>query len=117
MGRRLAVLGVLVGFAACGGAMLPQLTPGQIQWAGQQWADMEDGRLAEARLLYVTRCSGCHNLILPATHDLGKWKKALDEMALKAKLNDFQREEIWRYLQTAKSAPAVDTTLEKAGRR
>lgn len=96
--------------------MLPQLTSAQVQWAGQQWAGMEEAQLAEARLLYVNRCSGCHNLILPAAHDLDKWKKVLDEMALRAKLNDLQREEIWRYLQTAKSGPAVDTTLEKAGR-
>lgn len=115
MGRKLAVLGVLVLLGACGGAMLPQLTPAQVQWAGQQWAG-EEARIAAARRLYVNRCSGCHNLILPAAHDLDKWRKVLDEMALKARLDDFQREEIWRYLQTAKSAPAVDTTLEKAGR-
>ena len=108
-------MGALV-LCACGRAMLPQLTPAQVQWAGQQWAGMEEVRLAEARLLYVARCSGCHNLFLPGAKTSGEWQQILPKMALKARLSDFQREEIWRYLQTAKSAPAVDTTLEKAGR-
>ncbi|MSR82537.1 MAG: hypothetical protein EXS58_06370 [Candidatus Latescibacteria bacterium] len=111
----MAVLGVLV-LCACSGAMLPQLTLAQVQWAGQQWTGMEAARIVAARQLYVARCAGCHNLVLPAAHDLEKWGKVLPKMALKAKLNECQQEEIWRYLQTSQLAPAADTTSERAGR-
>lgn len=108
MVRKFVALGLLAGLSACGGALLPQLTPAQIQWAGQQWADMEGSRIVAARQLYVARCSGCHNLILPSAKELREWEQVLPKMALKAKLNDGQREEIWRYLQTARGAPATE---------
>lgn len=108
MAGRWVLLGGLTLLCACGGAMLPQLTPAQVAWAGRQWSDMGATRLAEARLLYVKRCSGCHNLFLPAAKDPEEWQKILPKMAERAKLTELQREEIWRYLQTARALPTGD---------
>ncbi|MCC7264406.1 MAG: hypothetical protein IT369_17990 [Candidatus Latescibacteria bacterium] len=116
MASFLAKLSVLVLLGGCAGAMLPPLSPAQIEWAGQQWRDMGAERLEEARLLYVIRCSGCHNLFLPTAKETGEWEQILPKMAERAKLTDVQRNEIWRYLQTARSAAAVDTTTGKADR-
>ena len=99
----------------CVGGRLPQITPVQAQWAGQQWPGMELAQLGQGRRLYVNRCSGCHNLVLPAAKDLDQWKLILAKMAVKAKLNEGQRELIWRYLQTVKRAPADATISDKAG--
>lgn len=105
MRRAFLCLGALLSLVACTGAMLPQVSPVQAEWAGRQWPGMGEPQLREARQLYVNRCSGCHHLILPAAHDLDKWKATLDTMAVKAKLNEQQKEFIWRYLETVKTVP------------
>lgn len=103
MRRELLYLAALLSLVACMGAMLPQISPTQAEWAGRQWPGMGEARLREARQLYVNRCSGCHHVILPAAHDLDKWKATLDTMAVRAKLNEQQKELIWRYLETVKT--------------
>lgn len=101
----------------CMPGMLPPVTPVQAQWAGQRWPDADLAQLGEARRLYINRCSGCHNLVLPAAEDLAQWQKILPKMALRANLNEAQRELIWRYIQTAKGAPADTMTFERAEQR
>ena len=57
--------------------------------------------LVSGRTLYIDHCSSCHNLHLPQERDAIGWKKQLDEMQVKAKITDQEKELIFRYL-TAK---------------
>ena len=105
------------GLGGCLAGMLPQVTPGQAEWAGQHWPGADLAQLSEGRRLYVNRCSGCHNLVLPGARELDQWRQILPKMAVRAQLDEGQRELIWRYIQTVKEAPADTTTSGKAGRR
>ncbi len=94
----------LFALAACM-TWLPRVSPAQKEWAAQQWPDMGGTKLEEARALYVDRCSGCHNLVLPEKHTMEQWDILLSTMAPRAKINAEQQQQIRRYLLTAKSAP------------
>ena len=54
--------------------------------------------LLSGRTLYVDHCSSCHNLHLPKERDAIGWKKQLDEMQVKAKITDGEKELIYKYL-------------------
>jgi hypothetical protein len=54
--------------------------------------------LVNGRKLYVAHCGNCHNLYLPKTYSAVNWKKNLDEMAVKAKITDQQKQLILQYL-------------------
>jgi hypothetical protein len=63
-------------------------------------------KLEQARLTYINRCSGCHNLIRPADHSLDQWETLLDKMAPKSRLGPNEKEMIWMYLVTVKREEA-----------
>lgn len=97
--RRLAIvfLAAGLGAAACAAALRhasPQdavrLAP---QWPGTTVEDLERGRG-----LYVRRCSGCHNLILPGAHPPEDWPGLVETMAEKARLRPGEREDVVRFL-------------------
>ncbi|HKR07360.1 MAG TPA: hypothetical protein VJY62_22190 [Bacteroidia bacterium] len=54
--------------------------------------------LLAGRKLYVDHCSNCHNLHLPKEYDAAGWKKQLDEMQVKAKITDEEKQLIFQYL-------------------
>ena len=54
--------------------------------------------LLAGRKLYVSHCSGCHNLHFPKEFTADRWGKELDEMAVKAKINDEDKALIFQYL-------------------
>ena len=57
--------------------------------------------LNEGRALYVNKCSGCHSLKSPLKYSEKDWTKNLDEMQIKAKISDAQKELIYQYLINA----------------
>jgi hypothetical protein len=50
--------------------------------------------------LYVNKCSNCHYLYRPITYSAAKWKMQVEEMAVKAKITDEQKELILNYILT-----------------
>lgn len=104
---RKTLVGAMIGLvaAACVGTFLPRITPRQAEWAQSRWPEMDEVRFDMARRLYISRCSGCHNLVLPRKKTVEQWDVILSTMAPRAKLTAGQTELIRRYLVTAKSAP------------
>jgi mono/diheme cytochrome c family protein len=98
--RRLATLALVAGLgvtAGCAASLrhpLPQdavlLAP---RWPGTTLEDLERGRR-----LYVRRCSGCHNLVLPGAHPPEDWPKLVDDMTDKARLKPGERDDVLRFL-------------------
>lgn len=91
----------LATFAAAGGSLIPEASPALVERAAQRWADANLEQLEQGRYYYVKRCSGCHNLHLPSEKAPGEWAAALDEMAVKAHLNEAQKTAVLRYLSAA----------------
>jgi hypothetical protein len=77
----------------------------QSEWAARRWPGMSSKELEEGRRLYVDHCSNCHNVYLPSEYSLTEWDVFLSSMAARAKINDEQKNLIWRYLETSKSSP------------
>jgi len=55
-------------------------------------------RLSTGRKLYVSHCSGCHNLHLPQEYDASIWKETLDEMQVNSAITDEEKRLIYEYL-------------------
>jgi mono/diheme cytochrome c family protein len=60
-------------------------------------------KLMAGRKLYVGHCSGCHNLHFPQEYTAAQWDLQLDEMQVKAKITDQERELIQLYLTSQPS--------------
>lgn len=54
--------------------------------------------LKTGRELYVTKCSGCHQLHLPNQYNFNEWRANLNQMQTKAKINDPEEQLIYQYL-------------------
>jgi hypothetical protein len=74
-------------------------------WPGTTVEDLERGRS-----LYVRRCSGCHNLILPRAFPPGKWPGHVEDMAQKARLGPGERDDVVRFLVAVASDGAGGAT-------
>jgi hypothetical protein len=88
---------VVLGAGGCAAA-LRQATPDDAlrlapRWPGTTVADLERGRR-----LYVRRCSGCHNLVLPRAFPAERWPGLVDDMAQKARLGPGDRDDVVRFL-------------------
>ncbi|MGB4849565.1 MAG: hypothetical protein WBP41_16700 [Saprospiraceae bacterium] len=55
-------------------------------------------QLLAGRKLYVDHCSGCHNLHFPKEFTTEQWISNLDEMQVKAKISDLEKQLILKYL-------------------
>ena len=55
-------------------------------------------QLVEGRNLYINHCGNCHNLHLPRDYTAATWRKNLDEMQARAKMNNSEKESIYQYL-------------------
>jgi hypothetical protein len=55
-------------------------------------------QLMDGRDLYVVHCSSCHNLHLPKEYDSAGWARQLNEMQVKAKISDAEKQLILKYL-------------------
>jgi len=54
--------------------------------------------LLRGRKLYVNHCSSCHNLHLPTDYGVQQWKKNVDEMQERSKINNNEKQLILQYL-------------------
>lgn len=54
--------------------------------------------ISAGRKAYVTKCSGCHHLYLPAQYSESAWKHNLDEMQDRSKINDQEKALIMKYV-------------------
>lgn len=87
-------------------ALLPACTPAlpYVQdadraYARETFAEMTED-LGQSRLLYVQKCGGCHDLVLPQNVPQTEWPRIVDVMALKMTLPDEEKAKILRYVLT-----------------
>lgn len=59
--------------------------------------------LKTGREIYVKKCSSCHHLHLPHQYNSKVWIKNLDEMQVRAKITNADKELIYQYIVNAPS--------------
>lgn len=64
----------------------------------QQTTSASLSHLTEGRKLYVQKCGSCHTLYLPEKYSKIQWQQFLDEMQLKASIDNLEKEKILKYL-------------------
>lgn len=97
--RNVLAIVALVGAGVIGcSAALDHPTPRDAEWASREWPGTTIEDLAHGRTLYVDRCSGCHNLHLPAEHTPDEWKGYVAYMVADARLTPGEQTAITRYL-------------------
>ena len=111
--RLILPLLALATVAGAGASLIPEATPSLAERAARRWPDANLEQLELGRTLYIKRCSGCHNLHLPSEKAPDEWAGALDEMAMKARLDEYQKTAVLRYLAAA-SALVRDVSLAPA---
>ncbi|HKW14377.1 MAG TPA: cytochrome c [Candidatus Krumholzibacteria bacterium] len=109
----LALAAAVAAVLACSAA-LDHPTPQDAEWAQREWPGTTVAQLAEGRALYVDKCSGCHNLHIPAEHSPEEWKGYVAYMTADAKITSEQAGSIARYLAAA-SARARGMQTEEGG--
>lgn len=60
--------------------------------------EAEQQVLLSGRELYVEHCSSCHDLYFPKQFSKEQWKIKLERMAVKAKINKQEQQNIYIYL-------------------
>jgi hypothetical protein len=73
-------LALATGFTLGCAASLAQPTDRDATWARQRWPEATVAELREGRSIFVSTCSGCHELPDPATHSPKEWPAIVDEM-------------------------------------
>ena len=98
--RRLAAAALVAAALVAGGcaAALRHASPEDAVRVAPQWPGTTVEDLERGRRLYVRRCSGCHNVVLPRAFPAEKWPGLVDEMAEKARLGPSEREDVVRFL-------------------
>jgi cytochrome c5 len=94
-------LATAVALAAACSAALDHPTPQDAEWAQREWPGTTVQDLARGRALYVDKCSGCHNLHLPAEHTPDEWKSYVAYMVAEAKITPQEQASIARFLASA----------------
>jgi len=50
------------------------------------------------KMIYESKCGKCHTLFAPDKYNAKQWRKWVDKMAPKAKLNSSETEDVYQYL-------------------
>lgn len=95
------IAAVFVVLAGCS-SMLPVVTEDDARRAEARWPGITMGALEEGRRKYIDRCGGCHSLPLPSEYTETEWKRAVEEMQLRAKVKPEEKEMILTYLFVAR---------------
>lgn len=61
-------------------------------------APTADADLAAGKTLYENKCAMCHRLYEPREFTPEAWKPILKSMAIKANIDDAQRDQVYRYI-------------------
>lgn len=105
----LAIATAIAVVLACSAA-LDHPTAQDAEWAQRDWPGTTVQDLAQGRALYVDKCSGCHNLHLPAEHTPEEWKGYVAYMTADAKITPGEQRAIARYLAAASARSRGDET-------
>lgn len=70
-------------------------------WASRKWPGTTVTELDRGREVFVSRCSGCHNLPAPNVKTPDQWAAVVGEMAEGARLSMDERDLVLRYLSAA----------------
>ncbi len=92
-------LPLALALASCAPA-LPTVTDADRAWARNAFPETADD-LGDSRVLYATKCSGCHMLVLPRRVPQREWPVIMEKMAPKSKLLSSEHAQILRYVLTA----------------
>jgi hypothetical protein len=93
-----AILATGLCFTAACAAALRHATPEDARRLAPAWPGTTVESLERGRSLYVRRCSGCHNLILPRAFPPDRWPAQVDDMAQKVRLGPGERDDVVRFL-------------------
>jgi len=92
---RRVMLACVVLVVGCSGAV-PRADTLMADAAGVPLATLERGRA-----IYLSSCTGCHDLYRIDAFDRAAWRKAARDMAPKAKLSVEEHDELLAYLMAA----------------
>jgi len=81
----------------------PEVTPAMTEYAIRRWTGSTEATLKHGRELIQERCQECHHRPGPEMAQAAQWPDVLKTMALRAKLNDHEREAIVQYVLAAKA--------------
>jgi cytochrome c5 len=104
----LLALAAALGLGGCATAMIPAPSAADATRASLQWPGTTVEALARGRNTYLDRCTGCHTAHSPDTQPPQAWRKIVEEMATRCKMDHGSTEDVIRYLvATAQRPPAV----------
>jgi hypothetical protein len=69
----------------------------------KQFPDASMGKLQEGYSIYKGACTGCHGTKNIYRFSVAEWKKIMDKMAPKAKLNGLQKDAVYQYVLAIKA--------------
>ncbi|MES2479188.1 MAG: hypothetical protein V4561_08875 [Bacteroidota bacterium] len=69
----------------------------------KQFPDASMGKLQEGYSIYTGSCTGCHKAKNIYRFSTEEWKKIMDKMAPKAKLNGLQKDAVYQYVLAIKA--------------
>ena len=81
----------------------PVVSPAMTEYAIRRWTGSSEAALKHGRELLQERCEDCHHRPGPEMAQSAQWPDVLKTMALRAKLNDHEREAILQYVLAAKA--------------
>jgi len=70
-------------------------------------------RLLQGRVLYVAKCGSCHMLKLPSEHSPAVWQENLDEMQIRARITDAEKELMFEYLAAGSKSAAQSLQVQQ----
>src|ERR1041385_5919286 len=75
--------------------------PRDATWASEKWPGTTIADLEHGRDVFVSRCSGCHDLPSPGAKKPDEWASVVGEMASGARLSASDQDLVLRYLSAA----------------
>jgi hypothetical protein len=94
---RRALLVAALAAGACATA-LPPPGPEDAARVALQWPGTTVEALDRGRLAYLGHCTSCHAAYPPQSQPAAAWRKIVDEMATRSKLDRASTEDVVRYL-------------------
>jgi hypothetical protein len=93
--------------AGCGATAAPPqpLTAAQIDSAQHRWPDTTPATLGAGRDLFYAKCNECHDYPKLETIEETRWKKILQVMGPRAKLDQREVESVTRYVVSVHPPP------------
>jgi hypothetical protein len=89
-----------LGLGACATA-IPAPSVADATRASLQWPGTTVEALARGRSTYLDRCTSCHSAHRPDTQPPQAWRKIVEEMATRCKMDHDSTEDVIRYLVAA----------------